>query len=98
MAPLKLKVWLAGEVENLCVAQSDVDSLRDEMSSLNRALEGSKAAEQLALDRAKKANEIVDLFHKEVEAERQSSATLGAQVALLTKRLEDTSAVGLAVA
>ena len=50
MAPLKLKVWLAGEVENLCVAQSDVDSLRDEMSSLNRALEGSKAAEQLALD------------------------------------------------
>ena len=36
---------LAGEVENLCVAQSHVESLRGKMSSLSKALEGSKAAE-----------------------------------------------------
>jgi hypothetical protein len=68
------------------------------MSSLSKTLEGSKATEQLALDRAEKANETADLLRKEVEAERQSSVTMGAQVALLTKRLEDTSAVGLATA
>ena len=40
---------LVGEVENLHAAQGDVESLRSKMSSLSKALEGSKAAEQLAL-------------------------------------------------
>ena len=72
------RAWLAGEVENLRVAQSDVENLRGKMSSLSKALEGSKAVEQLALDRAEKANETADLLPKEAEVERQSSVALGA--------------------
>ena len=63
------------------------------MESLSKVLEGTKAAEW-----ALKVNETIKSLHKEVEAERQSNATLGAQVNLLTKRLEDASAIGLAVA
>jgi hypothetical protein len=49
-------------------------------------LEGSKAAEELALERA------------EIEAEMQSSASLESQVTLLSKQLEDAGALGLSTA
>jgi hypothetical protein len=61
-------------------------------------LEGSKATEELALERAAKANEICESLHKEIEVERQSSASLESQVTLLSKRLEDASALGLSTA
>lgn len=68
------------------------------MGSLSKALEGSKAIEELALEWAQKANDVVEGLHKEVEAERQSSHALGAQVDLLTKRLEEATPVGLSTA
>jgi hypothetical protein len=65
---------------------------------LNKALECSKATEEVALEWAQKANEITEGLHKEVEVERQSSHALGAQVELLTKRLEEAASVGLSAA
>ena len=55
-----------------------------------------KAAEQLAAERALKAIETADNLRKEVDAERESSAALKAQVDMLTKRLEDAKAIQLA--
>ena len=43
-----------------------------------------KAAEQLVVERALKAIETADNLHKEVDAERESSATLKAQVDMLS--------------
>lgn len=65
------------------------------VESLSKALE-DMAAEQLAAERAQKANNIANNLRKEADTERQSSAALGTQVNLLTKRLEDARAVGLA--
>ena len=61
-------------------------------------MDGAKAAEQLAAEHAIKANETADNLRKEVDAERKSSAALKAQVDMLTKRLEDAKAIGLATA
>jgi hypothetical protein len=43
-------------------------NLRCEVSSLSKALEGLKAAEPLALNRAEKANETANLLRKEADA------------------------------
>ena len=61
-------------------------------------MDGSKAAEQLAAERALKAIEMADNLHKELDAERESSAALKAQVDMWTKCLEDAKAIGLATA
>ena len=50
----------------------------------------------MAAEHALKAIETADNLRKEVDAERESSAALKAQVDMLTKRLEDAKAVGLA--
>jgi hypothetical protein len=60
------------------------------VESLGKELEGAKVAEQLATKRALKANETVENLYKEVNAERESSAALKAQVDMLNKCLEDT--------
>lgn len=68
------------------------------MESLSKALEISKATKELALEQAQKANDVAEGMRKEVEAERQSSRALGAQVDLLMKRLEEAMSVGLSIA
>ena len=55
-----------------------MENLRKEVESLNKEVEGAKAAEQLAIERALKAIEIADNLHKEVDAKRESSAALKA--------------------
>ena len=92
------KTWLAGEVGGRRTTQADLEELRKNVDSLNKEVDGAKAAEQLAAERALKAIETVDNLRKEVDVERESSATLKAQVDMLTKRLEDAKAIGLATA
>ena len=65
---------------------------------LNREVDGIKTTEQLAAEHALKAIEAVDILHKEVDAERESSAALKAQVEMLSKRLEDAKSIGLVAA
>jgi CO dehydrogenase/acetyl-CoA synthase epsilon subunit len=52
----------------------------------------------LATEHALKAIETANNLRKEVDAERESSAALKAQVDMLTKHLEDAKVVGLAAA
>ena len=92
------KTWLAGEVGGLRTAQADLQELRKNVDSLNKEVDGVKAAEQLAAERALKAIETADNLRKEVDAERESSAALKAQVDMLSKRLEDAKSIGLAAA
>jgi hypothetical protein len=68
------------------------------VESLGKDFDGAKAAEQLAAERAMKALETAENLCKEVNAERESSTALKAQVDMLSKRLEDAKAVGLAAA
>jgi hypothetical protein len=89
------KTRLAGEVGGL---SADLENLRKEVNSLNKEAEGAKAAEQLASERALKAIEMANNLRKEVDAERESIVVLKTQVNLLTKRLEDAKAIGLASA
>jgi hypothetical protein len=65
---------------------------------LNKEADGAKVVEELAAERALKAIKMADNLHKEVDAERESSAALKTQVDILTKRLEDAKAAGLAIA
>ena len=51
-----------------------------------------------AAERALKAIEMANNLCKEVDAKRESSAALKAQVDMLTKRLKDAKSVGLAIA
>jgi hypothetical protein len=83
------------EVAGLRSAQKDADELKVKVESLDKALSDSKAAEQLALARAQKANETTEGLRKEIDAEKESNATLVAQVALLNKHLDEAKAVGL---
>ena len=55
-----------------------------------------KAAEKLATDRTLKAIETADNLRKAVDVEREYGVALKAQVDVLTKRLEDAKAIGLA--
>ena len=61
-------------------------------------MDGAKAAEQLAAERALKAIETTDNLRKEVDVERESSVALKAQVDMLTKCLQDAKSIGLAAA
>lgn len=92
------KTWLSAEVSNLNATRADLGNLRTKVESLTKQLEGSKATEALAAERALKANETAANLRKEVDAERESSTALQEQVNLLTKRLEDAKGIGLAVA
>ena len=59
---------------------------------LSKEVEGAKAAERLAAERALKAIEAGDNLR------RESGVALKAQVDVLSKRLEDVKSIGLAVA
>ena len=82
----------------LHVARADFENLQGKLESLSKDLEGAKATEPLAAEHALKAIKMAENLRKEVDAERESNTTLKAQVGLLTKRLEDAKAVGLAAA
>ena len=60
---------------------------------LNKEVDGTKAVECTL-----KAIELADSLRKEVDAERESSTALKAQVDMLSKRLEDAKSIGLPVA
>jgi len=92
------KTQVAEEVGGLSAARTDLENLRKEVESLNKKLEGTKATEQLAAERALKGIEMADNLHKEVDAKKESSVGLKAQVDMLTKCLEDAKVVGLATA
>lgn len=92
------KKQLAEEVIGLRMAHKDLEGLKGKIESLSKALEGLKAAEQLALECAQKDNDAAEGLRKEVDAERQSSHALGAQVDLFTKRLEEAKVIGLSAA
>ena len=93
-----MKTRLAGEVGGLCAMQADLEGLWKNVESLNKVVDGAMAAKQLAVERALKAIETANNLGKEVDMERESSAALKAQVDVLTKRLEDTKTIGLAIA
>ena len=90
------KGQLAGDVVGLRMARADFENLQGKVESLSKDLEGAKAAEQLAAERALKALETADNLHKEVDAKRECDASLNAQVDILTKQLENAKVVGLA--
>jgi hypothetical protein len=92
------KTRLAGEVGGLCITHAKLEELQKKVDLLNKEVEGMKVAEELAMEHALKVIEMADNLRKEVDAERESSAALKAQVDMLTKRLEDAKAIGLAVA
>ena len=68
------------------------------VDSLNKEVEGVKAIEQLAVERALKAIEVANNLQKEVDAERESGAILKAQVDMLSKHLENAKSIGHAAA
>jgi hypothetical protein len=63
---------------------------------LEKDLSRSKAAEELALERAQKAKEIAEGLHKEEDTETASSTSLLLEVELLKKRLDEAKVLGLA--
>ena len=80
------------------MARGDFENLQGKVESLGKDLEGAKVVEQLTVECALKALETASNLLKEVDAERESGASLKAQVDILTKRLEDAKAIGLAAA
>jgi prefoldin subunit 5 len=92
------KDQLVGEVRGLRVARTDLENLWKEVESLNKQMEGVKAAETLVGEHALKAIETAKNLHKVVDAKRESSTALKMQVDLVSNRVEDAKEVGLAVA
>ena len=70
------KTRLAGKVGGLRTAQADLEELRKNVDSLNKEVDGAKAAKQLPAERALKAIETADNLRKEEDAEMESSAAL----------------------
>lgn len=65
------------------------------MGALEKTVVGSKAAEELALARLKKAGDTNESLRKEIDAEKALSKALSAQVQLLNKRLDEVRVVRL---
>lgn len=86
------------EAANLCLARKEVDEAKSRVVTLEKYITGSKAAEQLALERALKANNMAEGLRKEIDAEKASSASLVTQIELLNKRFDDPKAAGLEAA
>ena len=72
------KTWLVGEVGGLHTVQAELEELQKNVDSLKKEVDGAKAAEQLAAECALKAIKMAANLCKEVDAERESSATLKA--------------------
>ena len=86
------KTRLVGEVGSLRTARAELEELQKKVDSLSKKVEGAKAVERLAAERALKAIEAGDNLR------RESGVALKAQVDVLSKRLEDVKSIGLAVA
>jgi archaellum component FlaC len=67
------KSRLANKVAGLRSTQSNIEDLKEKVESLSKALEGAKATEQLAAERALKASDTAENLHKEVAVERESA-------------------------
>jgi uncharacterized protein YlxW (UPF0749 family) len=92
------KSRLSAEVGGLNAARVDLESVRKEVGSMKKEVEGVKATEALAAERALKAIETADNLRKEINSERESSTALKAQVDLLSMCLDATKEIGLAAA
>lgn len=67
---------LEEEAEGLRAVKGDYNEMKTKVESLDKALASAKAAENLALERAQKANEVSENLRKGVDVERSSSAAL----------------------
>ena len=74
-----------------------MEELQKKVDLLNKEANGAKATKELAAKCTLKAIEMADSLCKEVDAKRESSAALKAQVDILTKCLEDAKVARLAV-
>lgn len=92
------KKHLTAEVATLRSSRKEIEDLKVKVESLDKALAGSKTAEHLALEKAKKAVDTADRLCREIDAEKESSGALATQVELLNKRLDDAKALGLSAA
>jgi hypothetical protein len=88
---------MSSEVAGLNVVRLDTENLHGKVETLNKELEGAKAAEALAIERVLKTIDIADNLRKEIDSERESSTALKAQVHPLNKHLEATKEAGLSV-
>jgi hypothetical protein len=70
------KTRLSVEVDGRRTAYANADNIHAQVETLTKQLEGAKAAEVLAVERAQKANETTDNLRKEVDAENESGAML----------------------
>lgn len=77
------------------MTKKDFDEMKAKEESLDKALAGSKAAEDLALESAQKATEIADNLCKEIDVEKTSSAFLVTEVKLLKGQLDEVKMLGL---
>lgn len=66
--------------EALRLAKKDLDELKAKAESLEKALDGSKAAECVALERAQKTAKVADNLHREIDAEKASRKVLKEQL------------------
>lgn len=79
---------LKAEVDGFSSVRAEAASLRQEGEGLRKQLEGAKAAEELVVKKATRANEIAEGLRKELEAECQSSEGLQQQIILLMQWLD----------
>ena len=86
------KTRLVGEVGSLRTARAELEELQKKVDSLSKKVEGAKAVERLAAERALKAIEAGDNLR------RESGVALKAQVDVLSKRHEDAKCNTLGVA
>lgn len=78
--------------------REEAEGLRADKVNFDSALSSAKAAEELALERAKKATDIADTLRREVDAERASAVELLKENGRLRKELEEAKTLGLAAA
>ena len=109
-----LEEWASREIihhdETIKGLQKELDGLTAENKRLeeeaeglwtvkgDKALASAKAAENLALERAQKANKVSKNLRKEIDVERSSSVALLAEVELLKKQLDEAKTLGLSSA
>ena len=74
------KGHLEEEIKGLRLGKKEFDEAKAWSEALDQDFAGSKAAEGLALERARKVNETAENLRKEIDAEKASSAALVVEV------------------
>ena len=74
------KGHLEEEIKGLRLGKKEFDEAKARSEALDQDFAGSKAAEGLALERARKVNETAENLRKEIDAEKASSAALVVEV------------------